>query len=247
MTMRPDNDSTNGQHEDAGLPPVQGYGNLAHDYDETRYTGEVNILKESFRRRALKDLLPVRAERALDVACGTGRGVLILRDVAPVVFGVDGTREMLQIARRKLQAANPDVCVCQANAALLPFASESFDLVSCLNFLHLFDDARKKTAFVREIGRVLRPGGVAVIEFDNALQGLIIGGIRKYFGRDIGYDWPWVIRGCFPSDVFTITGLRGSNLPGVWRFPMLRAMESAAARFPLNYLAARIFVRAERI
>src|SRR5262245_28915627 len=84
-------------------PAVQDYGNLAHDYDETRYVGEINTLKEGYRRRALKDLLPARADRAVDVACGTGRGVLILRDVAPVVFGVDGTLEMLRIAHGKIQ------------------------------------------------------------------------------------------------------------------------------------------------
>jgi len=219
---------------------------LADDYDQSRYVGEINALKESFRRRALTELLPSRAGRALDVACGTGRGVLILRDVASAVFGVDGTREMLQIANRKLQATKPGGCVCQANAALLPFVSGTFELVSCLNFLHLFSDVEKKTTFLREIARVLKPGGVAVIEFDNALQGLFVGAIRKYLGRDIGYDWPWVIRSCFPSELFTITTTHGSNLPAVWRIAALRRMEAAAGRFPLNYLGNRIFIRAER-
>src|SRR5947209_4409661 len=84
---------------DRVTPPVQDYRHLASDYDDTRYVGSTNLLKEGFRRRALKELLPAQGMRALDVACGTGRGVLILREIAPVACGVDGTREMLEVAR----------------------------------------------------------------------------------------------------------------------------------------------------
>jgi len=226
-------------------PPVQDYGHLASDYDDTRYVGSTNLLKEGFRRRALKELLPAQGVRALDVACGTGRGVMILREIAPLACGVDGTREMLDVARKKIGQSR-GVGVCQANAGALPFASATFDVLTCLNFLHLFDAVDQKIAFVREIGRVMKPGGVAVIEFDNALHGLALGALRKYFGSDIGYDWPWIIRSCFPADLFTISQVRGANLPGVWRIPPLRFLERWTDRFPLNYLATRIFIRAVR-
>lgn len=234
-----------GTRRDAAPPPVQDYGHLASDYDDTRYVGESNLLKEGFRRQALTELLPSQGKRALDVACGTGRGVMILREVAPVACGVDGTREMLDVARRKIGQSR-GVGVCQANAGALPFASATFDVLTCLNFLHLFDVVDQKRAFVREIGRVMKPGGVAVIEFDNALHGLALGALRKYFGRDIGYDWPWVIRSCFPDDLFAISHVRGANLPGIWRIPPLRFLEGWTGRFPLNYLATRIFIRAVR-
>ena len=227
------------------LPRVQDYRDLAHDYDETRYVGDINRLKEGFRRQALRVLLPSGRARALDVACGTGRGVLILRDVASSVFGIDGTREMLQFAQRKIEAM-PHVGVCQGNAALMPFRDGTFDVVTCLNFVHLFDGVEKKRSFVAEIGRVLKPGGVAVVEFDSAFQGVALGALRKYFGRDIGYDWPWTIRGSFPKELFEITAIRGSNLPGIWRIPFLRSLEQAAGRFPVNYLGSRVFVRAVR-
>ena len=226
-------------------PRIQSYTALAPDYDDTRYTTPADALKERFRWRALRELFPDRPARALDVACGTGRGVLILRDVAARADGVDGTLEMLAVAQGKIRRGGPPAAVCQANAARLPFAAATFDLVTCLNFVHLFAPADKQV-FIREIARVLKPGGTAVVEFDNALQGVVLGAVRKYAGTDIGYDWPWVMRGSFPPDLFTITAMRGTNLPGIWRVRPLHGLEGAAGRAPLSYLAARMLVRAVR-
>jgi ubiquinone/menaquinone biosynthesis C-methylase UbiE len=226
-------------------PRIQSYTALAHDYDETRYTTADDALKEGFRWRALRALFPARSVRALDVACGTGRGVVILQEVASSVCGVDGTMEMLQVAQQKIRRSKRPAAVCQANAASLPFAPGTFDLITCLNFVHLFEPDHKQV-FVREIGRVLRPGGTAIVEFDNALQGGVLGVVRKYGVKDIGYDWPWVMRRCFPPALFTITAMHGTNLPGLWRVRPLHGLERLAGSFPLNYLAARMFIRAVR-
>jgi ubiquinone/menaquinone biosynthesis C-methylase UbiE len=226
-------------------PGVQDYSALAGDYDRTRYVGDANTVKENFRVETFRGLLPERVGRALDVACGTGRGVLLLRDIAPVVFGVDGTAEMLAAAAAKLGDGRRTGCLARGNAASLPFADATFDVVISLNFVHLFDLPAKQT-FVREMARVTRPGGVVIVEFDNALQGLVLGGIRKYFGKDIGYDWPWQVRASFPHDLVNIELTAGSNLPGVWRVPSLHFTERAARWFPVNFLASRVFVRARR-
>ena len=231
---------------DKHAPGVQDYSALAGDYDRTRYAGDINSLKEDFRVQTLRTLLPARAERALDVACGTGRGIMLLRDQARVVFGVDGTADMLAAAAAKLPPGHRTVCLARGNAAALPFADGTFDVVISLNFVHLFDLPGKQ-AFIREMARVTRPGGVVIVEFDSALQGLVLGAIRKYFGRDIGYDWPWQIRASFPQDLVRIEAAAGSNLPGVWRVPRLHFTERAAKSFPMNYLASRVFVRARRV
>src|SRR3989442_12097677 len=103
-------------------PRVQNYGSFADDYDSTRYEGATNALKEECRRQALLGLLPDRAERALDVACGTGRGVSLLGTIARVACGIDGTVEMLRIAQQKLRTGQRPPPPCQGNAARLPFA-----------------------------------------------------------------------------------------------------------------------------
>jgi ubiquinone/menaquinone biosynthesis C-methylase UbiE len=228
----------------AGEPKIQSYDVLASEYDSIRYDGHLNAIKENFRRRALEQLLPMTSALALDVACGTGRGLLILREHSRFSVGVDGTFEMLKIAASKFQ--KPPPALCRANAASLPFPDASFDLATCLNFVHLFSELPMKRQFIAEIGRVLRPGGTAIIEFDNALQGLIIGCVRKYMGKDIGYDWPWDMHSCFRSDMFRVTKVCGANLPFLWRLPVLRPLEEAAKFAGIKYLANRILIQAVR-
>jgi len=234
------------QRDPPGMPdpaPIQDYTGLAETYDKYRYVEEVHIAHEARRRRVLTGLLPARVRLAADIACGTGRGVAILDDFADTVIGVDGTLAMLGVARKKL---GPTTRVTQANASSLPFRGATFDLIICLNFVHLFGTVKQKAAFITEMGRVLKPNGTLIVEFDNAMQGLVLGAARKYGGRDIGYDWPSQIRQSFGSDLFKISRVHGANLPFLWRVPFLNRLDNHTHRFPLNYLATRIFVQAVR-
>lgn len=227
-------------------PGVHSYAELAFTYDAVRFVGATNQRKEGYRRHAILSLLPTHSDRALDVACGTGRGLLLLRDRAEKTFGIDGTIEMLQHAASKLSDCKEPVRICNANAAALPFADDAFDVVTCLNFLHLFSQPSAKKAFVGQIARVLKPGGTAVIEFDNALHGLVLGPLRKYVGHDIGYEWPWELSHYFGEDL-KITRVRGTNVPFVWRIPVVRELERFAGAFPLNYLSSRLLVQATKL
>ena len=226
------------------VPGIQDYTRLAGDYDSTRYVQAIHVRHEDSRRRVLEGLLPAAVRVAADVACGTGRGLSILQKRAGVLIGIDGTLAMLEVARQKHATTNTRLV--QANAGKLPFADGVFDLITCLNFVHLFDKVDTKAAFVSEMGRVLAPGGLLIVEFDNALQGLVLGAIRKYAGRDIGYDWPWHMHASFKLDGLRIVRVAGANLPGLWRVPGLRHMDRYTDRFPLNYLANRIFIAATR-
>jgi len=95
---------------------------------------------------------PLHGRRALDLACGTGlstRG-LVTRGVA--VTGIDIAPNMLEVAKRcGLEGA----AFYEARAEALPFADESFALVTCGQAFHWFDGPR----VLREIARVLVPGG----------------------------------------------------------------------------------------
>jgi SAM-dependent methyltransferase len=111
------------------------------------------------RRRLLCRLLsrldlPPRA-RVLDVGCGTGANGRVLGAGDRVAIGVDASAMALALGERLDHAAR-----LRADGALLPFADGSFDLVCALDVLeHLDDDA----AAVRELRRVLRPGGVLLV------------------------------------------------------------------------------------
>ena len=104
-------------------------------------------------------------QRVLDVACGTGALTLAVAErVAPggAVTGLDANPEMLAVARRK----HAPVEWRDGRAESLPFADTSFDAVVSQFGLMFFDD---RVAALREMRRVLRPGGRLAVAVCDAL------------------------------------------------------------------------------
>jgi ubiquinone/menaquinone biosynthesis C-methylase UbiE len=104
--------------------------------------------------------------RVLDVACGTGRSLHQLARAHPTMqlTGVDLSPAYLEVARKRLRKAGAQhVTFVHANAEKLPFPDASFDAVSSVYLFHeLPRNARRNV--VREMLRVVKPGGVIVIE-----------------------------------------------------------------------------------
>lgn len=108
-------------------------------------------------RQALDVFLPQSApgQRALDVGCGTGHHLRDLELRGFAVAGADGSREMLEEARR----TSPSADLHEADVASLPFPDGTFDLILCIEVLRYLEDSER---CISEIGRVLRPGGVCL-------------------------------------------------------------------------------------
>lgn len=114
-------------------------------------------------RPILQRLTYVRAPLVLDVATGTGRLPLALMEQATFqgrVIGLDLSRKMLAQAAEKLAPYGPRVALLHQSAEVLPFPDNTFDLVTCLEALEFMMDAR---VVLRELARVLRPGGLMVL------------------------------------------------------------------------------------
>lgn len=115
-----------------------------------------------FGRRYVLD--PVMLPRALagspqsvlDVGCGEGRFCRMLRRHGVSPTGIDPTETLIAAAR----AHDPEGLYFEAEAEHLPFINESFDLV--VSYLSLIDIPDIRAA-VREMARVLRPGGAILI------------------------------------------------------------------------------------
>jgi ubiquinone/menaquinone biosynthesis C-methylase UbiE len=107
----------------------------------------------------------VPGERVLDVGCGTGTLALLARPrvgASGTVDGIDASPEMVERAARKAQRRGVPVNFRLAAVEALPFPDRSFDVAfSTLMFHHLPRPLRR--ACVRELARVLRPGGRVLI------------------------------------------------------------------------------------
>lgn len=106
------------------------------------------------------------AERVklLDVACGTGRTLHQLASAHPAMrlWGIDLSPAYVRLARRRLAHVS-ELALAVENAERLPFADGTFDAATSVYLFHeLPRNARRNV--VRELHRVVRPGGVVVIE-----------------------------------------------------------------------------------
>jgi len=125
------------------------------------YDPLVKLLGADSARLELLEQANLRpGDRVLDIGCGTGTLVaLIKRRYPPVeVVGIDPDPKALARAAKKIKKAGAAVQLDRGFADELPYADESFDrVVSSFMFHHLEAGNREKT--LREVRRVLRPGG----------------------------------------------------------------------------------------
>jgi SAM-dependent methyltransferase len=113
------------------------------------------------RRYVLDPVMLARAlarspKKVLDVGCGEGRFCRMLGDNGVPSTGVDPTPALIAAARER----DPGGVYVEAEAEDLPFGDESFDLV--VSYLSLVDIPDAYSA-IREMVRVLRPGGTLLI------------------------------------------------------------------------------------
>jgi SAM-dependent methyltransferase len=104
----------------------------------------------------LEWLAPEPGERILDLGCGDGQLTARIAALGAEVIGIDASAEMVAAAR----ARGADAV--EGNAEALPFADCTFEAVFSNAVLHW---VRDQDAMLREVRRVLRPGGRFVAEF----------------------------------------------------------------------------------
>ena len=120
-------------------------------------TSRVHAEGESLSR--LVEAVQPRANwEAIDIATGPGHTALAFAPKVKHIIASDVTPEMLKVARGLAEKRGlTNVSFAEMPAEKLPFPDASFDLVTCRTAPHHFADV---PAFVAEVARVLRPGGV---------------------------------------------------------------------------------------
>ena len=147
-------------------------GKRAQHYNTRWHTYTVRTLEET---KAIIDVAALRlvperlgrVPRVLDVACGTGILLKQLLALVPGIeaYGVDASADMLEQARMALKGQLhvhlERAQIGTGETANLPYAPETFDLITCTNALH---DMPEPAGMLAELKRLLAPGGQLVVE-----------------------------------------------------------------------------------
>jgi len=136
------------------------------DRDETWFWAEGERLLDELLARSGAPALAADAT-SLDVGCGVGRFTRILADRTAHVHGIDVSTEMIERAKQLL-GSHGNVTLHQGDGtSLRPLPDASIDIaVSFVVFQHIPDPA-VTLGYLRELGRVLRPGGWTVFQLSN--------------------------------------------------------------------------------
>jgi len=152
-------------------------------------------LDRVWRRRAAQEFLAVMRRpdaRILDLCCGTGdlafamdrareKALCYAAGTRRKIVGSDFVTPMVSRAREKAARGERRVEFAAADALSLPFADGSFDLVTTA---FGFRNLANYESGLREIARVLKPGGeLGILECSEPESGMMAGVFRFYFRR----------------------------------------------------------------
>jgi demethylmenaquinone methyltransferase/2-methoxy-6-polyprenyl-1,4-benzoquinol methylase len=151
-------------------------------------------LDRLWRKRVARQLRPILASpdaTVLDLCCGTGDlSFALAREGKARVYGADFAHPMLVRAKLKnsmLSGASPQLNAnalpfLEADALRLPFADSSFDLVTTA---FGFRNLANYESGLREIQRILKPGGtIAILEFTEPPDDFV-GNVFRWYYRNV--------------------------------------------------------------
>jgi ubiquinone/menaquinone biosynthesis C-methylase UbiE len=164
------------------------YTTIAWLYDLVAFTTSVGQWR-SWQKAGLECIHP---GRILEVGYGTGHMLPVLLQDGHEVFGIDPSKQMAQIASRRLERDALCAKVIRAKAQALPFCDESFhSILSTFPSEFIFDGKTYKEAW-----RVLKPEGVFVI----------VPGVSEIFGLKSGKMSVLAVLDQLASYLYRITG-----------------------------------------
>jgi SAM-dependent methyltransferase len=196
---------------------VSYYDRLADRYDTDRFGGSYGKFLHQQEVAILRRMIPAAAKVILDVGCGTGRLT------GDATCGCDPSLTSLRIAAAK----RPGLAFVAADLTAMPFAAASFDAAFCFHvFMHLDRDTIETG--LREIARVLRPGGILIAD--------VASGVRRKLLRHKPTGWHGAtsLSAREFSGLAATAGLRQSGVSGTIMLPLHRLPKRI--RMPLSAL-----------
>jgi len=129
---------------------------------------DYNLIAEDFSRKReeiwketeflFNDYL-FAGDKVLDLGCGNGRYSPLFREKGVDYFGVDSSEELIKIAKDKYPQAKFQV----TNTLSLSFPNNFFDKIYSIAVLHHIPSEELRLEFLKELKRILKPGGILIL------------------------------------------------------------------------------------
>ncbi len=161
------------------------FNKIARTYDLLNHLFSLGIDKR-WRKKLIHYIKPHAHKEILDLATGTGDLVYYLVKLNPKkIVGIDISENMLHIGMdkiaRKLPAYKDKITLKVDDSEQMSFEDQSFDVVTCAFGIR---NSENLSNWVKEVYRVLRPGGVfAILEFSHIKNPVVSWAFNFYFNK----------------------------------------------------------------
>lgn len=162
------NDWNDRAREDANY--YVAFGRRDQDEDEFFETAKEIVASVEWELRHMGPVRNPRALRALEIGCGPGRLMKPLSRTFGEIHGVDVSDEMVRLARERLRGIPHAHVHATDGSSLAQFADESFDMVYSYAVFQHIPSREVVLAYMREVHRVLKAGGVVRAQFNGLPQ-----------------------------------------------------------------------------
>lgn len=155
-------------------------------FEKDRYSTPSGMLRYTLHNEMFKELTTDIKEPILEIAGGTGRFTRQFSDQRRKIFVMDASLTMIKANKENQSVIENKVGFAQGLAQNLPFKDSSFGAVFCVD---MFSHIAEPEVIIKEMVRVLKPGGMLVINFTNksSLMGLgasfVSNPLRKLLGK----------------------------------------------------------------
>jgi len=147
-------------------PIIEFFDRRAADYDREYADESPGGYALRIRRKKALDLFDQPDGNVLDVGCGPGVMAQELVNRGCRFWGVDPSPKMIAIGRSRF-GENDRVQFVQGDAGRMAFADGFFDAVLCMGVIDSVPDGPQA---IREMVRVLKPGGTLILTFTNVFN-----------------------------------------------------------------------------
>jgi 2-polyprenyl-3-methyl-5-hydroxy-6-metoxy-1,4-benzoquinol methylase len=231
---------------DREVAAVRGWYDQTADSFNLRYSGTGGEFWQRFEETLALELLGDSAGRILDLGCGPGRLAGSLSSRAAMVLGVDISPAMIRLAKATAHPRNVRYCVMDATRAAVE--PSRFDAVISLG---MFEYMADPSPFLREILRILKPGGLLLFTSHNRVpfpirawlftESRLRSAIDRVLGKRRGRardEWFQTVEHQ-SNEIFSVLktlGFVGTDYRG-FHFPVSVELFSISARIPVKTLA----------